>query len=163
MSNSGTATTAQPPPAASAVMEFVSSRGLAPDETESPCPVSKMEIPVQQFQEYIDSMAEDGPAQGSMPADESTDLSSDPGEEEVVVCCLHSRSMFSVRVGLNSTFLNAIIDTAAEVTIISDRVHNILNPKPPKIKEVTLNTAGRDMKMKGIVAGPVEVKLVVIC
>ena len=159
MSNSGTATTAQPPPAASAVMEFVSSRGLAPDETESPCPVSKMEIPVQQFQEYIDSMAEDGPAQGSMPADESTDLSSDPGEEEVVVCRLHSRSMFSVRVGLNSTFLNAIIDTAAEVTIISDRVHNILNPKPPKIKEVTLNTAGRDMKMKGIVAGPVEVKL----
>lgn len=52
-----------------------------------------------------------------------------------------------------------MVDTAAEVTIISDSVFRGMEPKPPFLKKVILHTAGRDMKMKGFVVGPVALKL----
>ena len=55
--------------------------------------------------------------------------------------------------------MRAIIDTAAEVTLISDRMYSLLDPPPRRIREVILNTAGRDLKMKGFVVGPVQIKL----
>jgi len=51
----------------------------------------------------------------------------------------------------------AVIDTAAEVTIISDKVYNDLEEKPVKLKTVILNTAGRKMKMKSFVVGPANI------
>ena len=67
--------------------------------------------------------------------------------------------MFSVRVCLGTVALKAIIDTAAEVTIISDRIYESLDRKPPRIRSVILNTAGRNMKLRGMVAGPLTVTL----
>ena len=55
--------------------------------------------------------------------------------------------------------LRAVVDTAAEVSIISDQVYDKLNPQPPKLRDVLLHAAGRDMRMKGMIAGPVALKL----
>ena len=114
----------------------------------------------QKFEEYGDEREANSPTLESAGGElETPEVPSQEGEEEVVVCQLHSHSMFSVSVGLDSITVRAIVDTAAEVTIISDKVYNSLNPKPPRVKSVTLNTAGRNMKMQGIIAGPVEITL----
>ena len=83
----------------------------------------------------------------------------DTEENEVVICQLRSSSMLKVAVSLNNVPLQAVVDTAAEVTIISDRVLQMLEPAPQEIRDVVLSTAGRDMKMKGVVVGPVHIKL----
>ena len=83
----------------------------------------------------------------------------DTEENEVVICQLRSSSMLKVAVSLNNVPLQAVVDTAAEATIISDRVLQMLKPAPQKIRDVVLSTAGRDMKIKGVVVGPVHIKL----
>ncbi|MCG8077509.1 MAG: retropepsin-like domain-containing protein, partial [Candidatus Thiodiazotropha taylori] len=79
--------------------------------------------------------------------------------EDITICQLRSSSMLRVSVLLQDKPLKAVVDTAAEVTIISDRVFAEMDPKPPCLKKVTLHTAGRDMKMQGFVAGPVNLQL----
>ena len=85
--------------------------------------------------------------------------SSDTFQDEVIVCRLKSPSMLSVSIIVGDKVARAVVDTAAEVTILSDRIYDSLRPKPPIIKQVTLNTAGRNMKMKGMIVGPVEMTL----
>lgn len=51
------------------------------------------------------------------------------------------------------------MDTAAEVSIISDRISGQLTPPPTKLREVGVHAADRNMKMKGMVVGPVCIKL----
>ncbi|MCG7869674.1 MAG: retroviral-like aspartic protease family protein, partial [Candidatus Thiodiazotropha taylori] len=79
--------------------------------------------------------------------------------EELTIRQLRSSSMIRVPILLQDRPLKAVVDTAAEVTIISDRVFRELEPKPPHLKKVILHTAGRDMKMDGFVVGPVAVQL----
>lgn len=79
--------------------------------------------------------------------------------EDITICQLRSSSMLRVPVVLQDKQINAVVDTAAEVTIISDSVFRGMEPKPPFLKKVILHTAGRDMKMKGFVVGPVALKL----
>ena len=54
-----------------------------------------------------------------------------------------------------------VVDSAAEIAILSDKVYQALTHKPPKLREVTLLIAGRKMAMKGFVAGPVGLKKLV--
>ena len=86
-------------------------------------------------------------------------LANDTFQDEVIVCRLKSPSMLSVSIIVGDKVVRAVVDTAAEVTILSDRIYDSLRPKPPIIKQVTLNTAGRNMKMKGMIVGPVEMTL----
>ena len=79
--------------------------------------------------------------------------------EDVVVCQLKSSSMLSISAAVGGHTMRAVVDTAAEVTILSDRLYNALDPKPPVIKTVFLYTAGRDMKMKGLIVGPIDMTL----
>ena len=67
--------------------------------------------------------------------------------------------MLRVPVTLQDFKLQAVVDTAAEVTIISDSIFRELQPKPPYLKKVILHTAGRDLRMDGFVVGPVALKL----
>ena len=67
--------------------------------------------------------------------------------------------MLRVPVILQGKEIKAVVDTAAEVTIISDNVFRELEPKPACLKRVTLHTAGRDMKMEGFVVGLVALKM----
>ncbi len=45
--------------------------------------------------------------------------------------------------------VGAVVDTAAQVTIISDRMFEQLDIKPPVRKKIVLQTAGRRMKIAG--------------
>ena len=50
--------------------------------------------------------------------------------DEVIVCQLRSGSMFCVPVSLNQLFTHAEVDTAAEVSLISDALYRRLEPRP---------------------------------
>ena len=95
------------------------------------------------------------------PAGEKQDSDSDSMSiwEDITICQFPSSSMLSVPVSLQDVILQAVVDTAAAVTIISDSIFRELEPKPPYLKKVILHTAGRDMKMEGFVVGPVALKL----
>ena len=99
--------------------------------------------------------------QSGYPAGEEQDPRSDSMStwEDITICQLPSSSMLSVPVSLQDVKLLAVIDTAAEVTIISDSIFRELQPTPPYLKKVILHTAGRDLRMDGFVVGPVALKL----
>lgn len=67
--------------------------------------------------------------------------------------------MFKVDLQLQTKPIKAIIDTAAEVTIISDKVYENLSEKPGVLRKVKMNTAGRDLSMTAFLCGPFHVKL----
>ena len=99
--------------------------------------------------------------QSGYPAGEEQDPCSDSMStwEDITICQLPSSSMLSVPVSLQDVKLLAVIDTAAEVTIVSDSIFRELQPTPPYLKKVILHTAGRDLRMDGFVVGPVALKL----
>lgn len=55
--------------------------------------------------------------------------------------------------------IDAIIDTAAESTIISDSIFNKLQPKPPTLCQMKFLTAGRGMAMSGLKVGPMQMRI----
>ncbi|MCG7869179.1 MAG: reverse transcriptase family protein, partial [Candidatus Thiodiazotropha taylori] len=77
----------------------------------------------------------------------------------VKVCLLKSVSKFTAPVQVGNLTVEAVIDSAAEVTIISDRVYQSLTRPPKKLHDVRLDTAGRQLSMKGFVAGPLKLKI----
>ena len=77
----------------------------------------------------------------------------------VKVCMLKSISKFTIPVRIDNSLVEAVIDSAAEVTIISDKVYQSLRIPPKKLYDVRLDTAGRQLSMKGFVAGPVKLKI----
>ncbi len=79
--------------------------------------------------------------------------------EEIIVCQIRSQSMFKIPVALQDYHTEAVVDTAAEVTLMSDKVYKKLANPGSVIKHVTLNTAGREMKMNGFVVGPMHISI----
>lgn len=67
--------------------------------------------------------------------------------DEMFIRRMRSLSNIKIKVDINEVPVEAIIDTAAQVTIISD--------KPSVLKRVVLHAAGRDLKMTGCKIGPV--------
>lgn len=57
--------------------------------------------------------------------------------------------MITVPVSVHGKRINAIIDTASEVTLISDKLYNSFQSPPSVLEEFTLRGAGREMEMKG--------------
>ena len=81
-----------------------------------------------------------------------------PLEEPVtVVCQLTLGSMCNIPVEVHGKNIQAVVDTAAEVTIMSDTMFRQLEVQPCIKRTVTLRAAGRDMSLKGEVVGPVEI------
>ena len=83
-------------------------------------------------------------------------------EEEdgaVTVLKLSNGVMFRVPVEVQGTQLQAVVDTAAQVTLVSEEFYKSLDPAPPIRKEVVMNTAGKGMQMNGYIAGPFQVVL----
>lgn len=68
-------------------------------------------------------------------------------------------SILRVKLKLDETLVEAAVDTAAEVTIISDKVYATLEPRPRVLKETMMHAAGRGMVMKTVVVGPVYLKI----
>ena len=67
--------------------------------------------------------------------------------------------MFRVPVEVQGMQLQAVVDTAAQVTLVSEEFYKSLDPAPPIRKEVVMNTAGKGMQMNGYIAGPFQVVL----
>ena len=68
-------------------------------------------------------------------------------------------STLKVHVTVQGVALKSVIDTAAMVTIISDRVYRKMTVPPSSLKATTLKTAGRDQKINAQIIGPVSLKL----
>ena len=84
----------------------------------------------------------------------------DTDEEEdgaVTVLKLSNGVMFRVPVKVQGMQLQAVVDTAAQVTLVSEEFYRSLDPAPPIRKEVVMNTAGKGMQMHGYIAGPFQV------
>ncbi len=81
-------------------------------------------------------------------------------EEIVKVSQLHTDSTLKVSTRINGTIdLEAVVDTAAQVTILSDKIYAKLRPQPRVKKKIVLQTAGRQLKITGHVVGPLTLKL----
>jgi len=86
----------------------------------------------------------------------------DTDEEEdgaVTVLKMSNGVMFRVPVEVQGMQLQAVVDTAAQVTLVSEEIYKSLDPAPPIRKEVVMNTAGKGMQMNGYIAGPFQVVL----
>lgn len=78
---------------------------------------------------------------------------------EMFVRRMKSSSNIKIKVDINQVPVEAVIDTAAQVTIISNKLYESLIPKPPILKRVVLYAAGRDLKMTGCKIGPVNISI----
>ena len=65
---------------------------------------------------------------------------------------------YKVKVGVDDKEVAAVVDTAAEVTIISEDVFNAMKVKPRKVKDVKLFAAGNE-SLNGSAVGPVKLKI----
>jgi transposase InsO family protein len=123
--------------------------------------VGEMEVVVEQHIREGDSIVEKStPPGGEMSSSSKSpegDVTSDI--ETPVICQLKSESLFSLEVQVGELMVEAVVDTAAQVSIISDRVFQRLKKSPPKLRDVSLLTAGRKMTMRSFVVGPVKMKI----
>ncbi|KAH3734809.1 hypothetical protein DPMN_041258 [Dreissena polymorpha] len=72
---------------------------------------------------------------------------------------LGSVSQFCVKVKVGDILVDAVVDSAAEVSIITDRIYEAMKQPPPKLGDVKLLMTGRDYSMPSFVVGPVELKI----
>ena len=82
-----------------------------------------------------------------------------PELDAISVSQLKSRSLYHTKVELGDKWVDAVVDTAAESTIISDKLYNSLVPKPPKRGRLRFMMAGRDTTMDGFKIGPVSFRV----
>ena len=52
-----------------------------------------------------------------------------------------------------------VVDTAAQVTLVSEEFYKSQDPAPPIRKEVVMNTAGKGMQMNRNISDPFQVVL----
>ncbi|XP_062615272.1 uncharacterized protein LOC134277010 [Saccostrea cucullata] len=64
---------------------------------------------------------------------------------------------FMVGLCVEGMEVTAVVDTGAEVSVLSTRVYDQLEPKPPILEYVTMRQAGENAELEGFIAGPVTV------
>nr|XP_022308860.1 uncharacterized protein LOC111114716 [Crassostrea virginica] len=64
---------------------------------------------------------------------------------------------FTVRLEVQGTLLEAVVDTGAEVSVLCEQVYDQLKVKPPIKKHVIMMQAGDNASLRGFVAGPFDV------
>ncbi|KAH3893570.1 hypothetical protein DPMN_017718 [Dreissena polymorpha] len=80
-------------------------------------------------------------------------------QEVVRVSHTSSISLFCMNVQVGDIVVNAVVDSASEVSIISEKVYKSMKHPPPKLRNVKLLTAGKDMSMQGFIVGPIKLKI----
>jgi hypothetical protein len=97
---------------------------------------------------------------GAVLEDNIGDVDTEEEEEgAVTVLKLSNGVMFRVPVEVQAMQLQAVVDTAAQVTLMSEEFYKSLDPAPPIRREMVMNTAGKGMQMNGYIAGPFQVVL----
>jgi hypothetical protein len=76
-----------------------------------------------------------------------------------MVLKLSNGVMFRIPLEVQGMQLQAVVDTAAQVTLVSEEFYKSLDPVPPIHREVVMNTAGKGMQMNGYIASPFQVVL----
>jgi hypothetical protein len=66
---------------------------------------------------------------------------------------------FMVELVVQGVSVQAVVDTGAEVSVLSKRVYDQLDPKPSIKQYVTMTQTGENAKMNGFIVGPVEMQL----
>ena len=92
-------------------------------------------------------------------AGESDKSPEDPDSEIKTACQIQLASQFTIPIQVDDKPITAVVDSAAECTIISDKVYQSLHNKPAKLRDVKLMTAGRQLAIDGFVVGPVRLKI----
>ena len=82
----------------------------------------------------------------------------DEGDQCITVGQLCPPTTFTVRIEVQGTPLEAVVDTGAEVTVLGAKVYNRHQVKPPVRKQVTMLQAGDAARLKGFISGPFDVK-----
>ncbi|KAH3794747.1 hypothetical protein DPMN_148285 [Dreissena polymorpha] len=72
---------------------------------------------------------------------------------------LGSAAKFCLKVQVGDVMVDAVIDSEAEVSLISDRVYKAMKQPPPKQRDVKLLMTGKDASMQGFVVGQVKLKI----
>lgn len=80
-------------------------------------------------------------------------------DKTMTILQLGSASMLRLSLTVNSRTTVAVVDTAAEASIISDKVYQSLKIKPPIRRHTFMHGAGRDMKMETFIIGPVDIRI----
>ena len=80
-------------------------------------------------------------------------------EEIVTVSQLRPSRLYKLNVHVQGIPVTAVVDTAAEVTLVSDSFFQSWQDKPPLIRSCKMLTAGRELTMRGSVVGPVKLQL----
>ena len=75
------------------------------------------------------------------------------------ICQLGPSAMLRLSVKVQEQPVVCVVDSAAEVTIISDTFFQFLERKPPTKRKTTMHAAGRGMRMDAFVAGPFDLKV----
>ena len=75
------------------------------------------------------------------------------------ICQLGSSAMLRLGVKVQEQPVVCVVDSAAEVTIISDKFFQSLERKPPTKRKTTMHAAGRGMRMDAFVAGTFDLKV----
>ena len=68
-------------------------------------------------------------------------------------------SMLRIPVVCNRRPMAAVIDSAAEVTILSDKIYNSLQDRPQILRKTVMYAAGKGMQMDTIIVGPVKLEV----
>lgn len=83
----------------------------------------------------------------------------DGAEKGLVTMQFGNSSLLRLNLELEGVPIVAAVDTAAEVTIISDKIYGSLRVRPPTLRESVMHAAGRGMQMKTFVVGPVKLRI----
>ena len=84
----------------------------------------------------------------------------EPNDHEECICINRlSGSSITIECRINNEPITAIVDTAANVTVLSEKVHNNMEMKLPIIKQVSMRAAGENMSFKAQKTDKVSIKL----
>ncbi|KAK3792722.1 hypothetical protein RRG08_035199 [Elysia crispata] len=70
-----------------------------------------------------------------------------------------STPAYTVPVRVGNIYVRAVVDTAAEVTIISTDIWDMIVPKPKAIGKRALQMAGKDHRAEALLVGPLPIKV----
>ena len=100
-----------------------------------------------------------GEEQNSEDSEGDQTLTGEEIEGVLTIRRMRAGSAFRVPVTVQGHPLHAVVDTAAEVTLISEETYKSLGDPPPVLREVIMNTAGRGLQMNGFIVGPTVIGL----
>ena len=80
-------------------------------------------------------------------------------EEIVTVSQLRPSRLYKLNVRVQGIPVTAVVDTSAEVTLVSDSFFQSWQDKPSLMRSCKMLTAGRELTMRGSVVRPVKLQL----